>query len=198
MRILLNGVEEKFIACQKVLLDYNAYELCPLFEFDVGSLEKDERGFLKVDRQMRTSVPGVYAAGDITGLYATVGRAIGDGIVAGFSAYRDIFKLKFDRDPYLFAYKATDTIIAPGFRDLPQLQLHHRPRLLISFQRATALLEDYLRKVNQSTKGLEKFLAECSGKHTIEDLINDTTLNKHELTDFIEFMLEKKAIAIHV
>lgn len=43
----------------------------------------DEEGYLRVDRDGRTSVPGVYAAGDVTGGSQLVGIAVGEGTAAG-------------------------------------------------------------------------------------------------------------------
>lgn len=45
-----------------------------------------ERGVIKVDRQMRTSLPGVFAAGDCTGGPLQVAKAVGEGHVAALSA----------------------------------------------------------------------------------------------------------------
>jgi len=52
--------------------------------------EIDDRGFVKVDQWMKTSVPGVLAAGDITGGFAQTIVACGQGAVAAESAYRHI------------------------------------------------------------------------------------------------------------
>jgi len=45
-----------------------------------------ENGFIKVDRQMRTNVPGVFAAGDCTGKPWQIAKAVGEGLVAALSA----------------------------------------------------------------------------------------------------------------
>lgn len=197
VRILLHGEKEQFLACQRVLLDYNAYELSPLFAFDTASLQKDGRGFIAVDRQMRTNMQTVYAAGDVTGLYATVGRAIGDGIAAGFSAYHDIFTRKFNREPYLFAYAATDVKIPPGFKELPTLAFHQRPKLLISAARAISYTAEYASKSEGRLNGLEELLSNFSGKLTINEHIMQSGFRETQVLNFLEFLLEKKAIAIH-
>jgi len=49
-----------------------------------------EDGFVKVDTAMRTSVPRVYAAGDITGGLQQIVTAIGEGSIAAMSAFEDI------------------------------------------------------------------------------------------------------------
>ena len=45
-----------------------------------------EGHFIRVDRQMRTSVPGVYAAGDCTGAPLQVAKAVGEGCIAALHA----------------------------------------------------------------------------------------------------------------
>jgi len=143
---------------------------------------------------MKTSIPGVYAAGDVTGLYATVGRSIGDGIVAGFSAYRYLFNLKFNREPCLFAYAAQDIKITPGFKDLPWPGKNLRPKLLVSAARAGSLAEEY----SSNQKGLKAFLRSCTGSKTIAEHLADKTVEEGELFSFIEFLLTQKALALHL
>ncbi|HDD59965.1 MAG TPA: thioredoxin-disulfide reductase [Euryarchaeota archaeon] len=53
-------------------------------------VELDENGFIKVDRNMRTSVRYVYAAGDVAGGVRQIVVACGEGAVAATSAYEDI------------------------------------------------------------------------------------------------------------
>lgn len=45
-----------------------------------------ESGFIRVDRQQRTNLPGVFAAGDCTGKPWQIGKAVGEGLVAALSA----------------------------------------------------------------------------------------------------------------
>lgn len=42
--------------------------------------------FIRVDRRMKTNLPGVFAAGDCTGLPLQVAKAVGEGCVAAISA----------------------------------------------------------------------------------------------------------------
>ena len=50
--------------------------------------ELDEKGFIKVDGYNRTSVDGLYAAGDVTNIFAEqVLVAVGEGVKAALSAY---------------------------------------------------------------------------------------------------------------
>jgi pyruvate/2-oxoglutarate dehydrogenase complex dihydrolipoamide dehydrogenase (E3) component len=51
-----------------------------------AGVETDARGFIRVDAQLRTSAPHVYAAGDVTGRLMLVPQALQDGFVAATSA----------------------------------------------------------------------------------------------------------------
>jgi thioredoxin reductase (NADPH) len=51
-----------------------------------------EGSFIPVDRGMRTNVPGVYAAGDVTGKPLQIAKAVGEGNIAAISAAEDIAK----------------------------------------------------------------------------------------------------------
>lgn len=45
-----------------------------------------EEGFIRVDRLMHTSIPGVFAAGDCTGRPLQVAKAVGEGLIAAQEA----------------------------------------------------------------------------------------------------------------
>jgi thioredoxin reductase (NADPH) len=49
-----------------------------------------EDGFIKVDRAMRTNIPRVYAAGDISGGVRQIVTAVGTGATAAISAFEDL------------------------------------------------------------------------------------------------------------
>lgn len=46
--------------------------------------------FIKVDRQMHTSLAGVFAAGDCTGLPLQVAKAVGEGCIAALAAAQEL------------------------------------------------------------------------------------------------------------
>jgi thioredoxin reductase (NADPH) len=63
--------------------------LDPNTEFLKGTVELDERGFIKTDPLFQTSLPGVFAAGDArAGSTKQLGSAVGDGIAALLVARR--------------------------------------------------------------------------------------------------------------
>jgi NADH-dependent peroxiredoxin subunit F len=62
--------------------------LIPNSQMVAGMLAFDEQGRIKVDCYARTSIPGIFAAGDVTNTYAEqVLVAVGDGAKAALSAY---------------------------------------------------------------------------------------------------------------
>ncbi|MBI5641592.1 MAG: thioredoxin-disulfide reductase [Nitrospirae bacterium] len=54
--------------------------------------EKDAEGYLKVDSGQRTNIPGVYAAGDITGGLKQIVTAVAQGAIAANTIFEDISK----------------------------------------------------------------------------------------------------------
>ena len=55
----------------------------------IGGIETSG-AFIRVDRQMKTSIPGVFAAGDCTGLPLQVAKAVGEGCIAALCACQEI------------------------------------------------------------------------------------------------------------
>jgi len=50
-------------------------------------IKLDDRGFIDVNRSMETNIPGVYAAGDVTGGIPQITTAVGEGCTAAMKAY---------------------------------------------------------------------------------------------------------------
>jgi hypothetical protein len=101
------------------VIDFLSYELMPARSFECEDLALDTGGFIQVDRRQRTNVPGVFAAGDVTGMPAAVATAVGEGVVAGFEAYRHVYAEKFGAEPPLFAYYGSDRPLDETWRELP-------------------------------------------------------------------------------
>jgi thioredoxin reductase (NADPH) len=80
--------EEKTIACDGVFVFAGMKPNLDLFE---GKFELDRFGYVKVDEEMRTSIPGVYAAGDvISKRYRQMTTAVSDGTIASIALARDL------------------------------------------------------------------------------------------------------------
>jgi alkyl hydroperoxide reductase subunit AhpF len=57
-------------------------------------VKTDDQGFIEVDCHNRTNVPGVFAAGDVTSIFAEqVLVAVGEGVKASLSAYDYLLRL---------------------------------------------------------------------------------------------------------
>lgn len=52
-----------------------------------------EGGYVKVDREMRTNLPGIFACGDCVGAPLQLAKAVGDGLVAGQKAAEYVDRL---------------------------------------------------------------------------------------------------------
>ena len=113
--------KELTLRCDLAFIDYVAFEIKPQKSVEVEGLERDSNGFIRVTRDGSTNLGGAFAAGDATGLFAMALKALSEGSVAGFSAYRYVFKQKFGYDPPLFAYAAQDRPIDPNMSDYPEL-----------------------------------------------------------------------------
>jgi thioredoxin reductase (NADPH) len=113
-----------------MVIDFLSYELRPARAVACADAELDEAGFVVVDRRQRTSVDGLFAAGDVTGMPACAGTAIGEGIVAGFEAYRLVYEQKLGRPPPLFAYYGHDARL-DGFEEIPAWPDALGPSLLV-------------------------------------------------------------------
>lgn len=69
-------------------------DLLPNVQMVSDLVELDESGFIKVDSYSRTNVPGLFAAGDVTNIYAEqVLVAVGEGVKAALSAYEYLLPL---------------------------------------------------------------------------------------------------------
>ncbi len=79
------GVEQSALA-QEILLALGRVANLEGLELERAGLSPCARGCLEVDAQMRTKVPHIYAAGDVTGVNMVVNLAIVQGEVAGHNA----------------------------------------------------------------------------------------------------------------
>ena len=73
---------ESTVECDQILSTVGRRPYSEGLGLDKLGLKTDERGFLKVDDQMRTSVPNVYAIGDIAGQPMLAHKGSKEGLVA--------------------------------------------------------------------------------------------------------------------
>lgn len=186
--ILQSDAGEEEIPCGGVLLDFNSYEIAPQTRVDFLSdaLGKD---FIPVDANMRTTVPGILAAGDVTaGGYNSFSRAVAQGITAGLSVYEDIFLKKFGHKPPLFAYRPSDFELTADFQELPSIDDHMRPFALSS-------TEDIQKALNP---GDVEIIGYLNGQDDIEAIGQALKKPLSLLKQTLLTLAEKKLITFHI
>jgi thioredoxin reductase (NADPH) len=185
---LLTSRGARKIHCQKALLDFNSYELSPTWRLGITP-EGSNSPFIRVDQDMQTTIPGVFAAGDATsGGYNSFSRAVSQGIAAGLSAYRYVYQKKFGVPPPLFAYRPTDFLISSHFKELPPLNEKLLPMSLVSKKEMKA--------------GLGKawsWLAETlDGNLSIQEIVEQKKISLEDLKRVFIHLVEKKMITFHM
>ena len=73
---------EQTVECDQVLSTVGRKPYSAGLGLENAGLKTDERGFLKVDKQMRTSVPNIHAIGDIAGQPMLAHKGSKEGLVA--------------------------------------------------------------------------------------------------------------------
>lgn len=117
-----DGVTSTIEPVDLLAIDFLSCETLPARSLVCEPLGYGHDGFISVDRRQQTNVPGLFAAGDATGMPSAVAPAIAEGIVAGFEAYRYVYTQKFAREPRLFAYYGTDAPLTAEERELPEFR----------------------------------------------------------------------------
>ena len=80
--------ERRSIACDNVFVFAG---MQPNLELFAGAFELDGFGYVKVDEEMRTNLPGVYAAGDvISKRYRQMTTAVSDGTIASMALAKEL------------------------------------------------------------------------------------------------------------
>jgi hypothetical protein len=176
------------IHCPKVLLDFNSYELSPVWRFEIEA-EDFNSPFIKVDQDMQTSIPGVFAVGDVTsGGYNSFSRAVAQGIAGGLSAYRYVYQKKFGIPPSLFAYRPTDFLIPAHFQELPPLDDRFLPKSLVSQREMKAGLR----------KGWTWLAEKLDGNLSIREIAREKSIPTEDLKRMLLHLVEKKMITFHI
>lgn len=182
---------EREIPTDFLLLDFESHMLRTNSAAAFPELQRRE-GFIEVDHFLRTSIPGVYAAGDITGGPFCGAKAIGEGVSAGFYAYQQVYQDKFGTDPSLYAFfpHRGEEIVAgeTGFR-IPPLANEMRPKILMSADALEPLLDG---------ADMATVLDMMDGSATIHEIQVGTGLTVDAVSWMVEALVERKALALHV
>ena len=65
-----------------------------------AGVKLDDKGYIVTNKEMETSVVGVFAAGDVTGDLAQIAVAVGEGAIAGTNAYYYVKKPEYKTPDY--------------------------------------------------------------------------------------------------
>lgn len=92
------------LTAEERTLPADAVIVCAGLSPAVGFLEElgvrvNERGYVVVDADCATNVPGVLAAGDVTGAVARLATAVGQGVTAAHTAHRYVRELQLQAQP---------------------------------------------------------------------------------------------------
>lgn len=88
-----------------LLIDYNSYTTATaVTDFLKGTSLVRRGGYIVVDGSGRTSLPGVFAAGNITTPVSGALTALSSGFVTGLSIYRFLHQERAGREPYFFPW----------------------------------------------------------------------------------------------
>jgi thioredoxin reductase (NADPH) len=181
-----------------LVVDFLSYEVRPARNFACAGAAIDEAGFIAVDRKQRTDVPGLFAAGDVTGMPACAGTAIGEGIVAGFEAYRYVYQQKFGAEPPLFAYYGRDAPLEENFEELPRVPESFGPRLLGPSEDviSRAIERSSADERERIERTLQAVAAAGGGGRNIAQLAGDAALSPNEVEFAVRRLLEMKLITL--
>ena len=90
---------------RNLLVDYNSYTLgTEVTGFLAGSGIPTHRGYIDADRQGRTPVSGVFAAGNIVTPISGVLTALDTGFAAGLAIFEELHQNRFGKRPNLFPW----------------------------------------------------------------------------------------------
>ncbi len=178
-------INDNIFSCKRVVIDFNSYELCPQQTVNFEpSLHRTVNGFIQVTRSMLTSEKGLYAAGDVTGMPASVAKSIGEGVLAGFSAYSYVYQLKFGIKPSLFAYVPDERCFDNVQKALPDAIHNMTPVLLVSEEDILPIIKEQvgnratevLNALNKRNK--ESFQRACGNKLLASKVLKYLVKNK--------------------
>ena len=185
---LRTGEGQEDILCGGVLLEFNSYEINPTSGIGLWDNLFDSP-FIPVDLDMQTSIPGILAAGDATtGGYNSFSRAVSQGMIAGLSCYRYVYKKKLGKEPPLFAYRPTDFQLTEDFQELPVFDATLRPVMLCKEKEIQVELAD----------NWDWLPEQLDGHKSMEDIAGEKGVSLEKLKKILSGLVEKKLITFHV
>jgi len=171
----------KNIKADAIILDFESYMVENNSTYFLPNKIKN-KGFLFANSSLSTDIPGLFAAGDVTGPPFCVATAIGEGVKAGFEAYRYTFKKKYGIEPPLYAFypsKAKYYSKKTGF-STEIISDNHKPKLL-----------------NQNINiSIPKELLD--GKHNIKQIADAINSDEKKIKRILISLVKQKNITFHI
>jgi thioredoxin reductase (NADPH) len=187
------------------LIDFESYMLLTNTSTFLNDIPL-KNGFITVNRGMGTDIPGIYAAGDITGPPFSVAKAVGEGVTAGLECYRFVYESKFGRPAPMFAfYPIHDIKGDPSYFSVPKLKDHYRPKVLGRYEIGKKTIKFSEIEMPLEPTG-QAILSLCDGSHDVSEIIatvseqmkKEETDVKKALEELVEQLICTKEMAIHV
>ncbi len=198
-----SGEELKKYPVNRLLLDYNSFELSPDCNINIAPSRNlfDNAGFVKINSAGCTAISGLFAAGDICGPYYSVSRAIAGGITAAFSAYEYVMrKYKKISNFSMFAYKASDFTPAANYREIITDIDKNQIMILSSETKIKkALIEKFTSLTPDDFKKLLCYFKKFKilGASDFNEILKITGISGESLNQTLESMILKKLISIY-
>lgn len=98
-RGIWSTVSGKVIETDRLIVAVGRRPVTEGLDPDAGNVELDDRGFIRTDGHLRSTAPGVYAVGDVTGRLPFTHAADEMGRLAVHNAFRRIVRSRFDTTP---------------------------------------------------------------------------------------------------
>ena len=95
----VSGPESATISVERVLLAVGVSANADVFGEGAVKPNLDARGFIEVDERLATSIPGIYAIGDVTGTTLLAHGASAEGVVAAENAAGGNSTMRYDAVP---------------------------------------------------------------------------------------------------
>ncbi|HBG05580.1 MAG: mercury(II) reductase [Geobacteraceae bacterium GWC2_58_44] len=175
----VDGVPRRFVS-QKLLLAVGTAPASSGIGLERAGVELDARGFIKVDRELRTSAPGIWAAGDVTGgmQIATIGAregiaAVDNMLEAGCRCALDYnsIPMAIFTDPEVGTVGYTEEAAkGAGF----EVICHTIPAAMIPKSHVTGELRGAIKMIAE--KGSGRILGVHLSLHRGADVINEAAL----------------------
>ena len=135
-----------------------------------------------------------------------VAKAVGEGVIAGLECYRYVYRLKFGKEPPMYAfYPIHDREGKPSYFEIPELKVEYRPKLLGKYDIEGDKIKFPETEIPYNEIN-EAILSLTDGKHEVKSIVSEISRNfgldekeaKESLKELVEHLILAKDMTIHV